>query len=74
MKGLPVDGTAAGGSGKDQGGTVAPVLQVVGRAETAGPAGSRGESGWFEPGWDLGVMAWVMRRKLRVTPCHDRCH
>lgn len=70
MKGPLLDGTAAGGSGKDPGGTVAPALQALGQAETAAPVGSKGDSGWSEPDRDPGVM--VTKRKVWGAPCHDR--
>lgn len=54
MKGPPPDGTAAGGSGKDPGGIGALALQAEGRAATASPAGSGGDSGWSEPDWASG--------------------
>lgn len=74
MKGPPLDGTAAGGSGKDPRGTGALALQVGGRAATAGPGGSGGDSGLFEPGWAPGgnQLVDVTRMKVQETPCHGR--
>lgn len=72
MTGLPLDGTAFGGSDKDQAGTAALVLQTAGWAETAGPVGSRVESEWFEKGWNPRAMAWVSRMKTWGTPCHGQ--
>lgn len=74
MKGPPLDGTAAGGIGKDPGGTEAPALQVEGLAATAGPAGSGEDSGWSEPDWALGGnrLVGVTGRKVWATPCHGR--
>ncbi len=67
MRGPPKGGTAAGGSGKDPGGTGALALLAWGRAATAGPVGSGGDSGWSEPGWASGgnQLVWT-------TPCHGR--
>lgn len=54
MKGPPQGGTAAGGRGRDPGGTGALALQAEGRAATAGPVGSGGDSGWSRPDWASG--------------------
>lgn len=74
MKGPPLDGTAAGGSGKDPGGTGALALQAADQAVTAGPADSGGDSGWSEPDWASGENwpAGATRRKAWATPCHGR--
>lgn len=68
MKGPLRGGTAAGGSGKGQEGSVAPELQAGGRVETAGLVGSIEGSGWSEPDWNLGTTALV---KVWGTPGHD---
>lgn len=72
----PLDGTAAGESGKDPGGTGGLAPQVEGRAATAGPAGSGGDSGWSEPGWAPGWNQLVdaTRRKARAGRSHCCLH
>lgn len=72
--GPPLDGTAAGGSDKDPGGTGALALQAEGPAATEGPAGSGGDSGWSGPGWASGgnQLVRATRRKAGATPCHGR--
>lgn len=74
MKGPPLDGTAAGGSGKDPRGTGELGLQVEGLAGTADPVGSGGDSGWSVPGWAPGgnQLVDVTRRKAQETHCHGR--
>lgn len=61
--GRPLDGTAAGGSDKDQGGTVALTPQAWGSAGIADPAGSGGETGWSQPAQDQAVLLWRKGRK-----------
>lgn len=68
--GLPVDGTAVGGSDKDQGGMAALAHQAWDLAETAGPVGSGGETGWCEPDRDQAVLPRVAGREAQGAPCH----
>lgn len=74
MKGPPLNGTAAGGSDKDPGGTGALALQAEGQVVTAGPAGSGGDSGWSQPDWASGGNQLVgsTRRKAWGTLCHGQ--
>ena len=74
MKGPPQGGTAAGGRGRDPGGTGAPALQAGGRAATADPVGSGGDSEWSRPDWASGRTqpGGSAKRKAWRKLCHGQ--